>query len=56
MNLLKVEVKSLGLHGKFCHILLKASRMAAYEVRYYLLVQILFLVDTVEDALEFLKL
>ena len=56
LNLLKMEVKSLGLHGKLCHILLKASRMATYEERYYLLVQILLLVDTIEDALEFLKL
>ena len=52
LYLLQVEVKAFGYHGEFGHILFVASRVAAYEVRYDLLVETLLPVYAVEYLFE----
>ena len=56
LYLLKFEIESFGYDGKFGHILLGASRMAAYKVRDKLLTQAAILVYLVKSFLELLKL
>lgn len=51
-----MEIKPFGYDSKFCHVFLFTSRVAAYEVGDYLLTEVFFAVDAVEDALELLKL
>lgn len=55
LYLFEMKIKFLCEDCKFCHIFLAASGMAAYEIGYYLLVQVFLVVDTVEYTLEFLK-
>ena len=50
-----MKVKTLGNDCQLCHILLTAARVRTYEVRNYLLAQILLGIDLVKDALELLK-
>ena len=56
LYLFQLEVETFGDDGQFCHVLFAASRMAADEVGDNLLLQVFLLVDSVEDALELLKL
>ena len=51
-----MEVETLGDDRQLCHIFLVATGMAADEVWDDLLVEALFLVDLVEDALELVEL
>ena len=50
-----MEVESLGNYRQFCHILFVTARMRTDEVWNDLLVETLFLVDLVEDALELVE-
>ena len=52
LYLFQMEVESFGYHGEFGHIFFAASRMAAYEVRYDLLVESFFAVYAVERLFE----
>ena len=56
LYLFQLEVEPLGDNGKFCHISLCAARMTADEVGDDLLVEVLFAIDTIEDAFEFVEL
>ena len=56
LYLFKLEVELFGYYGKFSHILLSTTRVAAYKVWYYLLLEPAFTVDTVKCFLEILKL
>lgn len=51
-----MEIKPFGYDSKLRHIFFFTSRVAAYEVGDYLLTEVFFAVDAVEDALELLKL
>ena len=55
LYLFEVEVQLFGNLRQLCHVLLRASRMAGDEVGDDLLVEVLLLVDTVEDALEVIE-
>ena len=56
LYLFQMEVKSLCDDCEFCHILLTTSRMGRYEVGNDLFAQVLFAVNTVEQALELIEL
>ena len=56
MHLFEVEVQTFRNHGQFGHVLFAASRMAADEIRYYLLPQVVTCVYFVEYLFELLKL
>ena len=56
LYLFEVEVETLGDDSEFGHIFLMAAGMGGDEVGDNLLVQVLFAVDTVEDALEGIEL
>lgn len=47
-----MEIKPFGYDSKLCHVFFFTSRVAAYEVGDYLLTEVFFAVDAVEDALE----
>ena len=55
LNLFKLEVQTLGLDGKVCHIFLMTSGMRGNEVWNELLSQALFTVYLVKYTLELLK-
>lgn len=52
LHLLELEVKVLGYHGKFCHVLGCASGMGTDEVGDELLTEIVAMVDVVKDEFE----
>lgn len=56
LHLFQMEVHPFGQHGQFSHVSLMTAGMTAYEIRYNLLLEIFLTVDSVEDALELLKL
>ena len=56
LYLFEVEVEALGDDGELCHVLLLTTGVGGDEVGDNLLVQVLFAVDTVEDAFEGIEL
>ena len=56
LNLFQMEVKPFGYNSQFCHVLGRTSRVAAYEVWYDLLTQIVLGINTVEYFLESFEL
>ena len=48
LHLFKMEVQLLSLCREGCHALQRAARMAAYKIRYKLLVEVVFAVYAVE--------
>ena len=55
LHLLELEVEVLGYGCQFCHVLGGASGMAAYEVWYNLLVEVLTTANILENLLELVE-
>ena len=51
-----MKIQFLCYYGEFGHVFLRASRVAANEIRDYLLPEVFFCINFVEDFLKFLKL
>ena len=55
LNLFQAEVHPFGFHGERGHVFGCASRMAADEIRYQLLVHVRLVADAVEQTLEIVE-
>ena len=56
LHLLQMEIESLGDNCQFGHVFFRTAWMATDEVRYYLLAEVLLLINSVEYLLELVEL